>query len=393
MGHIYQLASRVLVWLGPESNNSNLALSTLKYLGTQVEVTRGFHFVPSPNCTEFEWFHSTMSRMTLPYDDDTWQAINDLLGSSWFERLWIIQEIQLANRNSILLCGTDEIPWSLFRRAITFLVSAHHNISLNPSSINFRERSLLAYTLSFHEPGQPLPVLLASSSASQSTKSVDKIYGILGIAPKTIRDCIRPDYNLSLEEVFTDVFIKHVNLVHRLELFPPNETQNSTQTISWVRGWWSVTFPLWYNAGGFASGFAAAQISYHIPKTLQVAGVQCSTISTVWDSCFDTESDILNLISSGFSDNLYNNTYVTGETLLEAYSWTLSLGVLRDQGYDFFPSLQEFNEFIVVQTAQSEEGRGLLDQRSYLLQHLRGHKFFTTREGYIGVGPALSLEG
>jgi len=110
MGHIYQLASRVLVWLGPESNNSNLALSTLKYLGTQVEVTRGFHFVPSPNCTEFEWFHSTMSRMTLPYDDDTWQAINDLLGSSWFERLWIIQEIQLANRNSILLCGTDEIP-------------------------------------------------------------------------------------------------------------------------------------------------------------------------------------------------------------------------------------------------------------------------------------------
>jgi hypothetical protein len=41
MACIYKLANRVVVWLGPEANNSKLALSTLQYLGAQVEVTRG----------------------------------------------------------------------------------------------------------------------------------------------------------------------------------------------------------------------------------------------------------------------------------------------------------------------------------------------------------------
>lgn len=32
MGDLYRLARRVVVWLGPESHNSKLVLSTLGYL-------------------------------------------------------------------------------------------------------------------------------------------------------------------------------------------------------------------------------------------------------------------------------------------------------------------------------------------------------------------------
>jgi hypothetical protein len=37
MADIYTLAYRVVVWLGQTTNNSKLGISTLKYIGAQVE--------------------------------------------------------------------------------------------------------------------------------------------------------------------------------------------------------------------------------------------------------------------------------------------------------------------------------------------------------------------
>lgn len=52
MGHIYSLASRVIAWLGPQTSNSGLALSTLEFLGRQIEYTRDRRFQPSPGCDQ-----------------------------------------------------------------------------------------------------------------------------------------------------------------------------------------------------------------------------------------------------------------------------------------------------------------------------------------------------
>jgi hypothetical protein len=38
MSDIYTMATRVVVWLGPEGDNSTLALSTMDFLGSQIEV-------------------------------------------------------------------------------------------------------------------------------------------------------------------------------------------------------------------------------------------------------------------------------------------------------------------------------------------------------------------
>ena len=115
MRYIYQHADRVVVWLGPSSNDSALALSTLEYIGKQIELSPNCGRGPAPDCTEPNWFDAGCP---LPYSDEVWTAIHNLISRPWFERIWITQEIQVANSKAIIYCGKDETSWYLFRRAI-----------------------------------------------------------------------------------------------------------------------------------------------------------------------------------------------------------------------------------------------------------------------------------
>jgi Heterokaryon incompatibility protein (HET) len=116
MGDIYRLASRVVVCLGPSSDDSAHTISTLQHLGAQVELAHGTRFC-SPDAVEEDWYRRAYP---LPYSNETWDAILALLQLSWFSRLLIVQEIQLANTQpgAIMQCGSDMIEFSHFRQAI-----------------------------------------------------------------------------------------------------------------------------------------------------------------------------------------------------------------------------------------------------------------------------------
>ena len=89
MADIYKFARRVVVWLGPETSNSKLALSTLGYLGQQMETGRDRTRYRSPDAAELDWFRAACP---LPYDSKTWEAVAALLNRDYFTRLWIWQE-------------------------------------------------------------------------------------------------------------------------------------------------------------------------------------------------------------------------------------------------------------------------------------------------------------
>jgi len=98
MKDLYKQADRVVVWLRPTSTSSALALSTVEHIGKQVEFA-GNKLLPAPNAAEPEWYRAPHS---LPYDEDTWHSIYELLIRPWFDRVWILQEIQLANPKAII---------------------------------------------------------------------------------------------------------------------------------------------------------------------------------------------------------------------------------------------------------------------------------------------------
>lgn len=175
MGQIYTLAERVVVWLGREDGTSSLAMSTLDYLGSQVVYTKDNHFFASPDCAadKRDWYGS---RFILPYHGTTWQAIHALCQRSWFERIWIMQEIQLAGSNTTLQCGLDVVSWSRFRAA---LMNIHCKRAGIPPYLDMRFPSSLCRDM----PAMPLHEILLLANVRKCGDDRDRIYGILSMAP------------------------------------------------------------------------------------------------------------------------------------------------------------------------------------------------------------------
>jgi hypothetical protein len=126
MGSIFSLAERVVAWLGSSSLSSQLALSTLEHLGGKVVLTKDNHHEANPDDADRVSERWADSQFMLPYDEATWQAITGLLKRLWFERMWVLQEVQLGSHRSILQCGEDFILWQKFRHAILCIVSKRH---------------------------------------------------------------------------------------------------------------------------------------------------------------------------------------------------------------------------------------------------------------------------
>jgi hypothetical protein len=131
MGKIYSLAHRVIVWLGPATPNgsSDRALEVLEHLGDQTEYTEGFTLLPTPNTSPKQSLSSGGAELTKVFDlssplslsESDLVAIRLLLERSWWDRLWVWQEIHVASSRSLIQCGHCSAPWSMIRRGIIVL--------------------------------------------------------------------------------------------------------------------------------------------------------------------------------------------------------------------------------------------------------------------------------
>jgi hypothetical protein len=89
MRKIYSYANEVYIWLGPEKDHSNLVM----------------HAVSTGRLDEGV-IHQFMSALEL------------LLRRDWFGRVWVAQELALASREPIVLCGSNNAYWSRFVAAV-----------------------------------------------------------------------------------------------------------------------------------------------------------------------------------------------------------------------------------------------------------------------------------
>lgn len=113
MANIYTLSKRVLVWLGPEADESSLALALLESLGSKIEVDwhRGKMNATSEDPLDRHWADKSQP---LPFNYREMTAIVRLCERPWFERLWIWQEIWLAGPSALLVCGSKTLLWAIF---------------------------------------------------------------------------------------------------------------------------------------------------------------------------------------------------------------------------------------------------------------------------------------
>ncbi|KAF1981932.1 hypothetical protein K402DRAFT_457697 [Aulographum hederae CBS 113979] len=210
MGRIYLTARDVSVWLGPETEDSSLA----------IQVVRDISAMQRSGIQEIKQLAPWNPILTSKYgfrtlDLEDVRSYVSLVSRSWFSRVWVIQETVLA-ANPIFICGRENISWRDLGGAVTFLKDG------------FWEETIIAIGLSGekqrgeeHLPGlaisamtmfrviravdsewRPTSILLGLRSL-KAMDPRDKVYAAIGLVPESHSGVLLPEYQQPVSRVYT----------------------------------------------------------------------------------------------------------------------------------------------------------------------------------------------
>jgi hypothetical protein len=134
MGMVYEKAKCVLIWLGEDPSNDRAALKYFRDLNELAKQAR----TPSPKgsgeyvtglstdlTTYGENYEINIEDSEQPSEEAKlerlnkvdWDAILEICYRSFWERLWVIQEVVLSQRR-LVLYGNDILPWEYFEHVL-----------------------------------------------------------------------------------------------------------------------------------------------------------------------------------------------------------------------------------------------------------------------------------
>ncbi|KAL5328035.1 hypothetical protein ACEPPN_005742 [Leptodophora sp. 'Broadleaf-Isolate-01'] len=399
MGPLYSNAWRVVVWLGGSSQDSLLALQTLRNIrqdidffekdGLRSSLTRG-------KTRELERSSSGWRADIL-----NWIAIRNLLNRPWFGRLWIFQEIGHATK-AVVVVGKDELSWEAFRIAVFWIIYMTEGKA--PLSDVFDAAYLRQIESLLQEnPGRALERLLDSTKKAICYDPRDRIYAVLSLLHEQdpIRRAIEPDYSKSVEQVYQEVTMRQIQLTGQLRLLTLCtfwSSGSSLQLPSWVPDL-SIPNPLEQILNSNASGSSTHKGSLTISERyLRIRGTSAGVISEVLTPIALSARlpEILAMCHSWEPPNAKSTPYVTGGNLMTAFITTLFFGAISELN-DFgrpleYDKLREVYENTVVRGEVDDNVDDWYSTR-HLQAHLPGRALFRTKEGHIGLCPAPARVG
>ncbi|KAI1404053.1 HET-domain-containing protein [Hypoxylon fuscum] len=278
MGEIFRLARRVIAWLGPEKNDSSRAMGLMGYLGAQVEVDFVSHTLRAADGCD----NPSLADVNeiLPLKEKELRSIYYLISKRWFERLWIRQEITLANSEAVIKCGFSEVKWIHFRQALVCLYMKPKDISKVFNQFNYRIIHLDGFI--WQPRNASLMNLLRRYGSSHCLDPLDRLYAIMALLPQKERAFIpSPDYSISHVELYTDVTLRWMNCYQSLSILRQCSLRDDGPCPTWVPDWskpassnaFLVPFP-----GQNASSNLAAWHELPQPGVLRVTGISKSRV-------------------------------------------------------------------------------------------------------------------
>ncbi|KAK8004971.1 heterokaryon incompatibility protein-domain-containing protein [Apiospora arundinis] len=398
MTAIYKSAARVIVWLGPERDNSALTMRMLEFTSTRVHMDWA-------NLT-YTWFNADgMAEFRKEFGNEVSEfavLIESLLERMWFTRVWVRQEVFLA-RKAVALCGTSEVGWDKFRNAavvLAFKLCNPHVTSMAWNMMNINPLGLdeVRYAL----------------KGSQSTDPRDRIYGMLALIDSKGAGLPEVNYSLSTAEAYTAVAVHHFRTAKRLGLLMSCELAPNRMPglPSWVPDWSSS--PMTTGLGDIAL-FAmntAACVNFPLGSkggVMRIPGVvkKASRVKAV-ESMGSTYSQITEAILRLLRVAPAADMYYTGghESFIDAICRTLLRGELQ---HVHTPRRSRYISLEVLRGA-SHHLRSLLssttsdNRSSEYAEHFKrllsaginsyeGCVLFLTEDGFVGLGPPLTSPG
>lgn len=339
MAEIFERASEVFVWLGPSEDGSKEALEVLRQIGNEAlqlhgqyqHMNRHADNIDDKKAVGSNTF-DTIRRKWFPDGVPSFDLglTQKVLQRSWFRRVWVLQEAAL-NENVTFYCGKQSISkhvlWAGARTiiALTNEISAHSRASITDLPVwqtlagtNFISRRTLHFVTS-GEKKFPLGTLLTDITtnlgewAYEATDPRDRIFAILGFSSDSTALNVRPDYEKTCKDVYTEVAEAILTQASNLDiLYAVSGPKNMKAMPSWVPDW-SVpvqsTFGLRqlrrYSASGpLSRSFPAFRSDKFGNRLLILSGYRFDTVDIImqwqwdprWDVRFDLDSPVLGFI-------------------------------------------------------------------------------------------------
>lgn len=212
MPYVYTRARSTFVYVGESINESHALLEVLKSDRVQYERE----------------------------NQDLRVSAARFLSRPYFSRIWVIQEIALS-RTKTVLCGGDEIPWSVLEAGVNSLLEGSGNF---PPLLSLGQRRLRDATELFG--------LLQMARLFKATDPRDKVFALLGLVIGAEAEGLIADYEKSPEEVYAWI----ARYLYRHQMFPTTNIFDNMSLMDWDA--WSPDcpqtalpswFPDWNNTG------------------------------------------------------------------------------------------------------------------------------------------------
>ena len=194
MKSIYEGASRVVVWLGEEQDDSDLAMEQLSKCLKLANAHEYRIYQQGVNQNHLTSHALSMFLISSePRSVQAWKAIKRLLSRPWFSRAWIVQEATAIDQDHTdIVCGTKSVTREIFGllRDVLFAIAAQGA----PAGFDFMQEStsvaldrlLTIFSFSMARErlpgGRPLLQLITWIRPLQVTDEKDKIFCMLSFS-------------------------------------------------------------------------------------------------------------------------------------------------------------------------------------------------------------------
>jgi hypothetical protein len=444
MQEIYRDADEVIIWLGPPTSSSPLAMRfilTLCDRMNKIGIVAGddidyWHKYNRPD------FYLIVEEFSNPDFHADWRALVELIKRPWWGRAWVVQEVASARR-ATLIYGNDSVTWPHMGLVLCMLLQCYNDFRdcaalvdlARSNGHKFPVEVSRAYNLDkmrclFRASDFDLlaDVLMTNSPNLLCKDPRDRVYSILGLLSAEIRAIINPDYSKPVAWAYNMLAKALIQTNKKMDaLIDIEDGTSHLQCPSWVRDLGRKRQIL-YRYQKFTVGFAASGAFTCHPQFSEdllemtadgfiidvVENSQAHKIEGRLNEVVDFKGIVDYLQSSGGIKNNYESSATMGTERLRQGIEGALYNVLN-AGHLWDPTTSNWQKLeIDYPCATSSEDEcpgsegpkkpGIKDSSlSYSRQvnelefraerWIRGRTLILTKERYLGLAPAATRAG
>jgi hypothetical protein len=240
MGNIYSFAERVLVWLDCPFRYQDPIIDVVRARRTSNRSVKSVDAKSSIDCCTFRCEYGPSSVAI--------RALTSLLALPWFTRVWVVQEASRARKDPVILIGYQkELKLSDLAAAVRASIQGselkHSNLW---TLVKIRDRTRTPPRLREDVTEDPTPerarrhlgedllYLLESTRHFQSTDPRDKIFALWTLVRGTSDHRFKPDYAMSMQQVYTAVTSEIVEGLGTLDVLTRRWGRPTVNLPTWV---------------------------------------------------------------------------------------------------------------------------------------------------------------